>query len=84
MLYSNQFIDCRTIEKINDILRIQLKVADFAGLMQITKIILRIVGLYGKSFYYANGNLKHTLWMRDQFDHAVFLRSHLTEECSKC
>jgi hypothetical protein len=29
--------------------------------MQMAKIILRIVRLYGKSFYYASGDEKHML-----------------------
>jgi hypothetical protein len=37
VLYNNQFIYCGIIEKINDTLKIQLKLADFAGLMQMAK-----------------------------------------------
>jgi hypothetical protein len=34
---------------------------------------------YGKSSAYANDN-ENTLWMCDQSDHAVFVRSNLTAE----
>jgi hypothetical protein len=37
VLYSNQFTYFRIIETINDILKVQLKLADFAGLMQMAK-----------------------------------------------
>jgi hypothetical protein len=41
--------------------------------------LLRLIS-YGKSSAYANDGGKHTLWMCDQSDHAVFVRSDLTAE----
>jgi hypothetical protein len=40
--------------------------------------LLRLIS-YGKSSAYANDN-ENTLWMCDQSDHAVFVRSNLTAE----
>jgi hypothetical protein len=48
--------------------------------MQMTKIILRIGGLYGKSSDCANEIVDIDFWMRDQFDHSVFALSDLTAE----
>jgi hypothetical protein len=41
--------------------------------------LLRLIS-YGKSSAYANEDGKHMLWMYDQSDHAVFVRSDLTAE----
>jgi hypothetical protein len=45
----------------------------------INERLLRLIS-YGKSSACANDDGKHTLWMCDQSDHAVFLRSDLTAE----